>query len=100
MRSSASILKRCRDAALGAELLWELLPASSLFEVGLKDLCHLHVKRQLGVPEHPVKGLCHPWHRGLWESSKSSWGFVLLDLLKPKPHQRPPDCSGDKKVAT
>lgn len=94
----AAVPASWRDAGM---LLWELLPLSSLLEVGLKDLwCHLHVKRQLGVPEHPVKGLCHPWHRGLWESSKSSWGFVLLALLKPEPGQQPPNGTGDRKVAT
>lgn len=98
MCSSASILKRCRDAALEAELLWELLPLSSLLEVGLKDLwCHLHVKQQLGVSGYPLKGLCHPWHWGLWESSESSQGFVLLALFKPKPHEQSPNCTTDKR---
>lgn len=94
----AAIPPSWRDAGM---LLWELLPFSSLLEVGLKDLwVHLHVKWQLGVLEHPVKGLCLPWHRGLWESSESSWGFVLMALLKPEPRQQPPNRTKDKKVAT
>jgi len=48
----------------------------------------------------PRKAFAIPGTGGLWESSKSTWGFVVLALLKPEPHRRPPNGTGDKKIAT